>query len=470
MTNTVVTPSFDPVAVRMLNGIFAATAEEHDVPVVDVIQGEVPRDLSGAYLRNGPNPRFTPIGSYTFPLDGDAMVHGVWFDDGDVRYANRFVRTPVMAAEERAGRALWGGANSDIRPGVSEVGAALALVDRDAPFVNVISHGGRILALAESQPSYRLAPTLDTVGPYAYGGVLPRGITAHPRIDPITGELVVFRYGLEPPFLTWSVVAPDGTARPEKAIDLDASYMIHDCVITERYLVVFVCPVVFDVSGPERGEPVLDWRPERGTRIAVIARDESGFQWFDSDAFWVWHFANAFEDVAADGTTTITVDYPYWTHPGMGLSGGPGQAGMARARLALGSGLVTFEQVDALMAEFPRIDDRRIGSKHRYFHVVGKHAPIVGEWDHLRRYDTVTGSVTTRDLGPRRLGEAIFAPGASGAGEDDGYLLAYTYDPAELTTDLLILHAGDVAGEPAATLRMPHRVPFGLHGNWVTVA
>jgi carotenoid cleavage dioxygenase len=143
---------------------------------------------------------------------------------------------------------------------------------------------------------------------------------------------------------------------------------------------------------------------------------------------------------------------------------------MARARLALGSGVVTFEQLDALMAEFPRIDDRRIGRKHRYFHVVGKHAPIVGEWDHLRRYDTVTGSITTRDLGARRLGEAIFAPGGSGTGEDDGYLLVYTYDPAALTTDLLILHAGDVAGEPAATLRMPHRVPFGLHGNWVAVA
>ena len=214
---------------------------------------------------------------------------------------------------------------------------------------------------------------------------------------------------------------------------------------------------------------MFDWRPERGTRIAVIARDGSGVHWFDSDAFWVWHFANAYEEEAGDGTTTITVDYPYWTHPGLGLPGGPGQAGMARARIALGHGLVIFEQIDDLMAEFPRIDDRRTGTKHRHVHVVGTDTPNVGEWDQLRRYDTVTGAVTTRHLEARRLGEAIFAANGSGGGEDDGYLLAYTYDPTDLTTDLLILHAADVAGEPAATLRMPHRVPFGLHGNWIQI-
>ena len=191
----VVTPGVDPSAVRTLQGIFAPTAAEHDSPVVEVIQGEVPRDLHGAYLRNGPNRRFTPIGSYTFPLDGDAMVHGVWFDGGDVRYANRFVRTSVMAAEEQAGRALWAGVNSGVRPAVSQVGAALVAAGRGAPFVNVISHGGRILALGDSHPSYQLTPTLDTVGPYTYGGVLAAGVTAHPRLDPITGELVVFRCG-----------------------------------------------------------------------------------------------------------------------------------------------------------------------------------------------------------------------------------------------------------------------------------
>ena len=469
MTTGVVPPGFDPSAVRTLTGVFAGTGDEHDTPVVDVIQGKVPADLCGVYLRNGPNPRLAPVGSYTFPSDGDAMVHGVWFDGGAVRYVNRFVRTAVPAADEQAGRALWGGVGSGVRPAVSHVGAALATAGRGAPFVNVISHAGRILALGDSHPSYLLTPALDTVGPYTYGGVLAAGVSAHPRLDPLTGELIVFRAGLQPPFLVWSVVAPDGTARPEQVIDLDVPHLIHDCVITERYLVVFVCPLVSDPSGPARGGPVFDWRPERGTRIAVIARDGSAVRWFDSDAFWVWHFANAYEEQAADGTTTITVDYPCWTHPGLGLPGGPLLGGMARARIALGHRLVIFEQIDDLGAEFPRIDDRRTGRQHRYVHVAGTTTAVVGEWDQLRRYDTVTGTVTTRHLEAHRIGETIFASNGSGTGEDDGYLLAYIYDPAELTTDLLILHAADAAGEPAATLRMPHRVPFGLHGNWIQI-
>lgn len=461
------TIDFDPSAEHMLNGIFAPIADEIDAPQLQVTQGAVPRDLSGAYLRNGPNPRFSPIGSYTFPLDGDAMVHGLWFDDGAVRYANRFVRTPVMAAEERAGRALWGGVHSSVRPGADEVGDLAGQSDRDAPFVNVIGHGGRILALAESMPTYELTCDLDTVGPYAYGGVLPHGITAHPRIDPVTGELVVFRYGVDRPYLTWSVVGPDGIGRAEEVIELDASYMIHDCVITERYLVIFVCPVVIDIDGPARGEPALQWRTERGTRIAVIARDGSGMQWFECDAFWVWHFVNAFEEIGGDGATTITVDYPYWTHPGMGIPGGPAGAGMVRARLNLRTGAAAFEQVDDRMAEFPRIDDRLIGRQHRYYHVVGKHVPVLGEWDQVRRYDTVSGEVVVRNTGHRRIGEPIFAPRAdSSGGEDDGYVLFYSYDPRTLETDLTVLHAADIAGEPAATIRMPHRVPFGLHGNW----
>ncbi|WP_156448295.1 carotenoid oxygenase family protein [Mycobacterium sp. NAZ190054] len=458
---------FDPTAEHMLNGIFAPITDEIDAPRLQVIQGEVPPELSGAYLRNGPNPRFTPIGSYTFPLDGDAMVHGLWFNDGEVRYANRFVRTPVMAAEERAGRALWGGLHSTVRPGADEVGDLTDQSDRDAPFVNVIGHGGRILALAESMPTYELTCDLDTVGHYTYGGVLPGGITAHPRIDPITGELVVFRYGIDRPYLTWSVVAADGRARAEQVVELDAPHMIHDCVITERYLVIFICPVVIDLEGPQRGEPALQWRTERGTRIAVIARDGSGTKWFECDAFWVWHFANAFEEAGDDGATTISIDYPYWTHPGMGIPGGPGGAGMARVRLNMTTGAAVFEQVDDRMAEFPRIDDRLIGQRHRYYHVVGKHAPVLGEWDQVRRYDTVTGEVAVRDLDHLRVGEPIFAPGAGQSGEDGGYLLFYSYDPSTLDTNLTILHAADIAGEPAATIRMPHRVPFGLHGNWI---
>ena len=313
-------PTSDPTSTPFLRGIYAPVTEERDDADLPVVQGRLPDDLAGTSLRNGPNPRFRPVGSYTFPLDGDAMVHGVWFDHGTARYRNRFVRSPTLAAEEEAGRALWGGVHSGIRPDAGQVGPELAGRDRHAPFEHVVCHAGTYLALADSGRAFSLTPNLDTIGPHSFGGVLPSGITAHPKVDPLTGELVVFRYSPVEPFLTWSTVTGEGVARPESPIDLDAPYMIHDCAITESYLVVFVCPVVVVPEGPGRGELALRWRPERRTRIAVIARDGSGIRWFEQHTVWVWHVINAFEHHSQDGTT-ITIDYPFWAHPGIRLPG-----------------------------------------------------------------------------------------------------------------------------------------------------
>ena len=98
----------DPSTEPFLSGRFAPVGEEISADRLEVT-GALPDDLTGAYVRNGPNPRFTPLGSYTYPLEGDGMVHGVWLDGGNARYANRYVRTQGMLAEEKAGRALFGG-------------------------------------------------------------------------------------------------------------------------------------------------------------------------------------------------------------------------------------------------------------------------------------------------------------------------------------------------------------------------
>ena len=148
------------------------------------------------------------------------MVHGVWFAEGRATYRNRFVRTPAIEAEEAAGRALWPGLMTGELPTETEVGPELAGTERDLVDINVVRHGGRILALSEGERPFELGPDLATVGPYDFDGTL-RGICAHPKVDPATGEMVVFRYGVEQePWLSWAVVGPDGSvARPETPID-----------------------------------------------------------------------------------------------------------------------------------------------------------------------------------------------------------------------------------------------------------
>jgi carotenoid cleavage dioxygenase-like enzyme len=461
----------DPASVAHLKGIFAPIQDEIDVGLLEVVQGSIPRELTGVYLRNGPNCRFPPLGSYTYPLDGDGMLHAIELADGQARYRNRYVCTPGLAAEERAGRALWGGVLTPVFPSTEEVGPELAGQFKDLPDVSVIRHAGQYLALAESARPFRVTRELTTLGPWDFGGGLPQGICAHPKIDPVTGELVVFRYGFAPPYLTWATVGPDGAvSQREQAIDLDRPHMIHDFGVTEQYVILFVCPAVFDATGAAAA--VLQWRPELGTRIALLPRRGSAdaLRWVNTEPFWVWHFANAFEAAATDGSTTIIVDFPRWSHLGLDRSASA-NCGVVRAEIDVTRRSIRIDQRDDRMTEFPRIDDRRIGRPHRWFYVASKEPagqPLPpGEWNELSRYDTQTGQVITRKAGALRLGEPVFAPAGPAAAEDQGYVVTFATDTATLESYFLILQAADIAGEPAAILRIPHRVPAGLHGCWV---
>lgn len=464
----------DLAANAHLRGRFAPVYEELDAADLEV-EGSVPADLTGAYLRNGPNPRFPPLGSYTYPLEGDAMIHGVWLEGGRARYRNRWVRTKGMEAEERAGRALFGGVMTP-----SFVDMSLLGPDPDPgwpfrldPFINVVRHAERYLALPEGAPPYEVTGALDTVGLFDFGGALPDGICAHPKFDPTTGEMVVFRYGFEEPYLSWAVVDADGrVSRGPVTVDgVGKTFMIHDFTITERFLVLVVAPAVFDLEAMAQGGDVLSWQPELGTRIAVIPRDGSGStRWLETDAFFVWHYANAFE-----AGEEILLDFPWWSDFSMGPSSTSSRAGaFVRAHLGLESGKVTLDHLDDLPGEFPRIDDRLTGRPHRYLTLArksGRHEGlIVGEFDQLCRFDMQTGSSTgaTTDMS---LGEVVFAPRDGGHEELDGYYLTYGTSLADTDRSYLVMwDAGEFPSEPLAKVRMPQRIPGGLHGNWLPAA
>lgn len=470
MANSAFT-AIDPTSIPQLQGIFEPVVEEVDGPL-EVVTGKIPDDIAGQYVRNGPNARFTPIGSYTYPLDGDGMLHSVWIEDGTARYRNRFVRTPALEAELRAGRALWPGVMTGQFPDASVVGEELAGTQRDLVDIHVVHHAGRYLALAEGGRPFEVTHMLETIGPYYFGGKLPQGMCAHPKIDPLTGEMVVFRYDVVEPFLTWALIGPDGTVtRPEEPIDVDTTHMIHDCVITPRYLVLFVFPCLLDLAAAFRGEPLLQWKPERGTGIAVVPRDGSPVRWIDTEPFWVWHFANAYE--ADDAGKTIIVDYARWEHPGFGGGGSAPQGGVERATIDVAAGTVTLDRFDDRLVEFARVDDRLVGQPYRYFHIAAKDADetsqahVAGVWNCLMRYDMQSGKVTSRATGRTRVGEAVFAPRTGSRDENDGYIIGFTFDADTLESHFMILEAEDISAEPVAILSLPQRVPFGLHGTWI---
>ncbi|MFF7716293.1 carotenoid oxygenase family protein [Streptomyces sp. NPDC007988] len=469
--------AFDPTRVPHLSGLFAPVTEEVDAVDLEV-SGELPDDLDGVYLRNGPNPRFSPIGSYLFPIDGDGMVHGMWLSGGRARYRNRFVRTPALRAEEKAGHALWGGLESMIMPGPDEVGPELANTFKDLPDINVVRHAGRILALAESACPFRMTPGLDTVGRETFDGRLPAGITAHPKIDPLTGEMAVFCYDIEPPYLTWSLIGPDGSVRrgPTPVEGADEPVMIHDMALTDRYLVVVLAPAFFDIAAAVSGGSLLAWRPERGTRVALLPRDGSPVRWAHDDAFWIWHTANAY-DAGPGPRDEVVLEYVQWSKPSLG-PGGPGsepaRSALVRAVIDPASGTMRRTVLDEARLEFPRIDDRSVGRRHRHIAVATESGTVdllPGEYDGISWYDTTapSGGAGVRKwfAGNNSVGEPVFAPSPGRTGDDRGHWLVFATDRTDGTSRLLVLPAEDPASGPVARVRIPVRVPLGLHGAWL---
>ena len=470
-------PDLQPVDMAThpyLSGRFAPVADEIEVSGL-AVEGTLPDGLVGAYLRNGPNEMFPPLGSYTYPMEGDAMVHGVWFDgEGGARYKNRWVRTNGMAADIAAGHDVFGGLMTP-----AFVDPALLGDDPDPgwpfrldPFINVVRHAGRHLALSEGLPGYEITPELDTVGRWDFGGKL-QGMCAHPRVDPVTGEMLLFAYDVEAPFLVWAIVGPDGTVTsgPTSVPTVDQGFMIHDFTITPTYLVLVVAPVVFDLDAMTSGGDVLAWRPDLGTRIALVPRDGSAVEWIETDPFFVWHYGNAFDD-----GDDVVVDFSWWSS--FSLTAEPGRTGaFTSMRLSPRSGTAVLTHLDHSMSEFARIDDRLCGQPHRYVTVSQKSGArdglLNGEFDRLVRHDLQTGESVAYDS-DLVFGEVVHAaragaPVGRGDAELDGWYLTYATDLAARRSSLVVWDAQTFPSEPVAKVVMPQRVPNGLHGNWMPV-
>ena len=462
----------DPSNEPYLSGRFAPISDEIEVGQLEV-EGTLPDGLVGAYLRNGPNEMFPPLGSYSYPMEGDAMVHGVWFDgEGGARYKNRWVRTKGMAADIAAGGDIFGGL-------VTPAFVDMELLGDDPdpgwpfrldPFINVVRHAGRYLTFEEGLPTYEITADLETVGLHDFGGKL-KGVCAHPRIDPTTGEMLVFAYDVEAPFLVTAIIGPDGTVTsgPTTVPSIDKGFMIHDFTITPTYLVLVVAPVVFDIDAMMSGGDVLSWQPDLGTRIALVPRDGGDVRWIEADPFWVWHFGNAYDD-----GDDVVLDFSWWSS--FGLTPDPARKGaFVQGRLSPGGGKLTLTELDHRFSEFARIDDRLCGQRHRYVTVSTRSGSIDGllngEYDRLVRHDMATGEDVSHDV-PLVFGEVVHAaragaPVGAGDPELDGWYLTYATEPDASRSYVLVWDAQTFPSDPIAKVVLPHRVPNGLHGNFL---
>jgi carotenoid cleavage dioxygenase-like enzyme len=451
-----------------LQGNFAPWRAEGDIEGLEVI-GEIPRDLNGTFYRNGPNPAYEPIGRYHW-FDGDGMIHAITLHDGQASYRNRYVSSDGLIEEQHAGKALY--------RGLLEISATEAPTFKNTGNTNIVTHAGKLLALMEAALPTQIQPcTLKTIGVYDFGGKLAGPMTAHPKMDPETGEMLFFGYSPFPPYVQYHVADATGALVRTEAIDVAWPSMMHDFAITEDYVIFILCPLVFSFEKLAETGNAFSWEPERGTRIGVMPRSggNGDVRWFATDAAYVFHPMNAY----AEGEELVldVARFPRLLFMNPDATRGIDTRGadtptLHRWRVNLGGGGVKSEPLDDRGAEFPRVDERRLGRRHRFGYMAAAGPEQQDErmplFTAVHKYDLERGTCEVRAFGAGNgAGEPVFVPRHADAAEDDGYVLVLAYDEARNASDFFILDARNIAGRPIARVRIPHRVPYGFHGNWV---
>lgn len=453
----------------MLSGLYEPVSDERDDRNLAVV-GEIPSALRGTFLRNGPNSKFPPAGAYHI-FDGDGMLHALTFEEEGVHYANRWVRSPGLALEEREGRALFGGMTN---PGGAE---AAVVAENGGPLKNVanthvVRHAGRTLCLWEAGLPTEVGPGLETLGQWDFDGRFKGPMTAHPKLDPETGEMLFFGYSAFPPYLRYHEVDADGKLVRSIDLDLPAPVMVHDFVTTSEHVIFLDAPAVFDFEGFAKGGPMLNWKPQNGARLGVMPRagGADDLRWFDIECCYVVHFLNAFTQgsrVHVDGCRLDKLE--------LGLSNDDGSLGenasyLTRWSIDLESGNVSERRIAELPGDFPRVADASAGLDYRYGYVssgvTGKQKG--GEFDCIVKYDLANDTSVVHHFGADKVcGEGVFARNPNGSAEDDGWLLTYVTDRSDRSTEIVVLDAGSLADEPVARIALPRRAPFGFHGSWL---
>lgn len=446
-----------------LHGLYAPVNEEVSAEKLEVI-GEIPRDLHGGYFRNGPNPKTPPKGMHHW-FDGDGMIHGIWFEDGAARYRNRFIQTRDLEANGN-------GALAGIFEPARDV-ANRSVHYKDTANTDLVFHNGRLLALwyISGQPVAVDAQTLETIGVESFDGRLPHNISAHSKVDPVTGEFVFFDYALYEPKMWTGAVSAVGEMTYFQEIDLPGPRLPHDMGMTENYVILHDLPVVF-TDAAIRNRMWQIHVADQPTRFGVVPRTGGGPKWFEFPTCYVYHVINSWEEgdeivmaackMAPNG---FEPDAKYGPYAAMAdVLALRAQPFLWRMNMKTGEG--REQQIDDALSEFPVVNNDLAGRKTKYsYHVVFDDC-IEQRFSALLKYDLKTGKSTRHDFPDGVYGsEPVFAPKEYSACEDDGYLITFTAD-MNGNSEAHIIDAQNFTTPPLARIRLPQRVPAGFHGTW----
>ncbi|MCB9638664.1 MAG: carotenoid oxygenase family protein [Myxococcales bacterium] len=458
------------------SGNFAPIFEEHTLGDLEV-RGELPRWLRGGYYRNGPNPKFPVAHDYHW-FWGDGMVHAFFLEDGKATYRNRWLQTNKFVEESQAGRRLFGtfGNPYDGWRRLGKIG--------NVANTSVVSHGGRLFALEEASQPFLLDPkTLASKGSYDFDGHLRTAMTAHPKIDPATGELISFSYIVNAqrawrPEMVYQVIDAQGNLKQCDIFEVPYKAMVHDFIVSSKHVAFPILPMRMSFWRWLRGRHSFAWEEGLGAHIGVMRRGGTAREltWFRGPDCYVYHVLNAY----SEGDDVLVADViKYDVAPLFGRADGRstprekqfGRLVRWRFDLAAGTDVYTEELLldPSVFVEFPRLDERFAGLSYRYGYIAAGDAKADEEgFGRIVQVDVYSGDTRFFVLPEGdKAGEPTFVPRSPEAKEGDGVVLVLVYRAKEDRSELVILPGKDISQGPLASVLLPHRVPFGFHGCWV---
>ena len=450
--------------------------EEVNATELRVIEGTVPTDIDGVYLRNTQNPVFPALGRY-HPFDGDGMLHMAAFRDGKVEYRNRFIATKGLNAELERGERLWAGLMEDpalsTRPGWGAHGGI-----KDASSTDVVVHAGQALTTYyQCGEGYRLDPqTLEQNGIPPWSPL--DGISAHCKVDEESGELLFFNYSKHAPYMHYGVVDRNDRLVHYVPVPLPGPRLPHDMAFTENFAILNDFPLFWDPELLAQGKHVVRFHRDMPSRFAIIPRrgNPEDIRWFEADPTFVLHFLNAYED-----GDEIVLDGYFQDEPmPRNFDGAP--AGYERMmsyldqykmgthlhrwRFNLVTGKTTEQRMDDRVLEFGMINQRYASKPYRYVYSAVQ-VPGIFLFNGYVKHDLVTGESWQIGLPEGQFAsEAPFAPRINAKDEDDGYLVSFITNENTQRSEIVLIDCKRFADGPVCRIELPHKLCSGTHSCW----
>lgn len=451
------------------------------------IDGKVPEEIDGTFFQVAPDPQYPPMLGEDMFFNGDGAISAFQFKSGHVDFKRRYVMTERLKAQRAARASLHGVYRNQYTndPSVFDLNNSTANT-------NVVVHAGKLLALKEDSAPYALDPiTMETIGLWDFDGQLTSAtFTAHPKIDPATGDLLCFGYeakGDATPDIVYYEIDSKGRIKRETWIVAPYAAMIHDFAVTENYVIFPLMPLTVDLQRLKDGGKHFQWQPGLDQLFGVLRRHGDGrdIRWFKAPNGFQGHTLNAFDDRGR-----IYIDMPitsgnifYFFPQSDGTVPPPETLSSNMMRLTIdmnstGDGL-EMKALTNFACEFPRSDDRYMGRQYSHGFVIAMDPtkPFdearIGPrpfqfFNQLAHINVANGRTKTWFADDQScFQEPIFVPKHADAPEGEGYVIGLCNRLAERRTDLLVLDAQHIDEGPIATVRLPIRLRMSLHGNWV---